>query len=137
MISNGQARVIIVEDDASMNQALERIVRAGGYRPVTFVNAEELQNLGIDESVACLILDQQLPGISGLQLLDWVRGQTNVPAVVITARDEHMVRDRARELGVSQFLVKPFTGRQLLDAIELTVVNSAQDVSGRRSHDDE
>lgn len=137
MISNGQARVIIVEDDASMNQALERIVRAGGYRPVTFVNAEELQNLGIDESVACLILDQQLPGMSGLQLLDWVRGQANVPAVVITARDEHMVRDRARELGVSQFLVKPFTGRQLLDAIELTVVNSAQDVSGRRSHDDE
>ncbi len=56
---------------------------------------------------------------------------------MITARDERIVRDRARQLGVSQFLVKPFTGRQLLDAIEMTVMNSTQDISGQGAHNDE
>ena len=85
--------VVVVEDDASMSQAMERILRLGGLAPVTFASAEEASGSHAVETAACLIIDLQLPGLNGFAL-----------------------RDRLAAAG-AQFLTKPFSGRALLDAI--------------------
>jgi FixJ family two-component response regulator len=109
-------RIIVVEDDASMSQAIERILRAGGFAAVVFGSAEAALDAGAATTADCLVLDIKLPGMSGIDLYRRLapRGD-EVPAVFITAHDEPAVREEAERMG--SYLAKPFSGRALLDAI--------------------
>jgi FixJ family two-component response regulator len=111
-------KIVVVEDDASMSQAIERLLRAGGFAAVLFASAEAaLEAAGA--AADCLVLDIHLPGMSGFDLYRrlTLSGQA-VPAVFITARDEPAVRDEAERLGgAGSYLPKPFSGRDLLDAV--------------------
>jgi FixJ family two-component response regulator len=107
-----------VEDDASISQAFERILHAGGFEVVAFASAEAALEAGALATAACLVLDIRLPGMCGLELLrHLVRGGSNVPVIIVTAHDEPAIRKEAEDLGVKSFLVKPFPGLLLLDAV--------------------
>jgi len=114
-------RVIVVEDDAGMNKAIGRLLRAAGFEPVTFASAEELLQTRAVDSAACLVVDINLPGISGLEL-----GQRLIavgrkkPIVFITGQDEPSLRDEARRIGCAYFH-KPFEGEALLDVIRRAI----------------
>jgi FixJ family two-component response regulator len=109
--------IVVVEDDASMRQALERILQAGGFTAVSFASAEEA--LEADAAADCLVLDIHLPGMSGFELYRRLAlAGKELPAIFITARDEPAVREEAEKLGgAGSYLPKPFSGRDLLDAI--------------------
>jgi FixJ family two-component response regulator len=110
--------VVVVEDDASMRQALERILNAAGYAAVAFASAEAALAASAPCKAGCLVLDVRLPGMSGFDLYRRVTaGGGQVPAVFITAHDETAVREQAEGLGATGYLSKPFSGRALLDAV--------------------
>jgi FixJ family two-component response regulator len=109
--------IIVVEDDLSMSQAIERLLSAAGWRARSFASAEELLASGALRGAAVLILDIQLPGISGLELHHQLVAQgTAPPAIFITAQDQPSNRDLARQSG-SAYFTKPFAGRDLIRAI--------------------
>jgi len=109
--------VLLVEDDASMNQALKRIFRLSGVNCVAYETAEALLGEELANSAACLVLDVQLPGMTGFELWDQLtlRG-VKAPVIFITAFDEPDARARAQQAG-GGFLVKPFAGRALVNAV--------------------
>jgi FixJ family two-component response regulator len=110
-------RVALVEDDAGMSHALARVLRLAGYQPATFVSAEELIREEGGAAADCLVLDVQLPGMSGFQLRDYLaRSGITAPVIFITAYDDAEAR-AAAERANATYLAKPFTGRTLIEAI--------------------
>jgi FixJ family two-component response regulator len=109
--------IVVVEDDAGMKRAIERLLRAAGFQPVSFASAEDLLQTEAANSAACLVLDIHLPGLSGLELgrLLVASGRAK-PLVFITGQDEPSLRDEAQRLGCGYFR-KPFEGKALLEAI--------------------
>ena len=111
-------RIVVVEDDASLCLAIERILRAGGFAPVTFASAEAALEAGTAATADCLVLDVRLPGMSGFDLYRRLTHSGEKPPVVfMTAHDEPAVREEAEKMGASGYLAKPFSGRTLLEAV--------------------
>ena len=110
-------KVMVVEDDAGMRQAIERILKAGSFAAVSFVSGEAA--LEADAGADCWLLDIHLPGMSGFELYQRLAlTGKKLPAVFITARDDPAIREQALSLGgAGCYLSKPFSGRALLAAI--------------------
>jgi FixJ family two-component response regulator len=120
---NNMPTLVVVEDDGSMSQAIERILRAGGFVAAVFSSAEAALQADVTALADCLVLDVHLPGISGFELYRRlaVSGK-KTPAVFITAHDGPAVREEAERLGgAGCYLLKPFSGHDLLDAVTLAL----------------
>jgi FixJ family two-component response regulator len=124
--------IAIVEDDASLRRALERLLCASGFEAHTFASAEEFLGSAVPESYACLILDIRLPGISGFELFDHLTasGQPR-PAIFVTAQDGDSVRQRASRIPNSVYLRKPVVGAVLLEAIRSLLNGSSSGAESR------
>jgi len=111
--------IVVVEDDAGMGQAIERVLRAGGFTPVLFASAEAALEAGAAEAADGLVLDIHLPGITGLELYRrLVLSGKAIPVIFITARDEPATRSEAESLGgAGCYLPKPFSGHDLIEAV--------------------
>ena len=109
---------MVVEDDSSLRDALERLLQAAGFEAGTYASAEALLANGGAADAACVVSDLKLPARSGLELLDEmrVRGWQS-PLILITAHDEPGLHAEAARHGVAAYLAKPFRGTALLDAI--------------------
>jgi FixJ family two-component response regulator len=117
-MSVSKSTIAIIEDDASLRRALERLLCAFGFEARTFASAEEFLGSAVPESHACLILDIRLPGMSGFELFDHLTASAQPrPAIFITAQDEDSVRQRASRIPNSVCLRKPVVGAVLLAAI--------------------
>jgi FixJ family two-component response regulator len=118
MHSARTATVVIVEDDASMNRALARILRLGGIEAKSYVSGEALLASDTLQGAACLIVDVQLPEMNGFELRARLATMTVLPPVMfITAFDSPEARAQALEAGAVAFLTKPFSGRTLLETV--------------------
>jgi FixJ family two-component response regulator len=115
-----QRSIVVVEDDAGMKKAIERLLRAAGFQPLSFASAEELLQTEAAASAACLVLDIHLPGISGLELGRLLTSGRARPIIFITAQEEALLRDEAQRLGCAYFR-KPFEGKALLEAIRRAI----------------
>jgi len=127
-MSKQQTRVAIVDDDASVRKALSTLLDAFSFEADTFGSAAEfLQSLrtGIPD---CLIVDLQMPEMTGLELQhDLVRGGFNIPTIVITAHDEFGAQERCQSAGAKAYLLKPIQESTLIAAIEAVTVSRGQD----------
>jgi FixJ family two-component response regulator len=112
-----QPLIVVIEDDISMGQALQRLLRAAGYRARAFVSAEELLAADGARDADCLVIDVRLPGASGIELYARL-GRTRPPAVFVTSHDSADVRRAAAQLGGAALLPKPFLGNDLMQAIQ-------------------
>jgi DNA-binding response OmpR family regulator len=111
-------KIVIVEDDASMRKAIERILHTAGHNTKWYESAEDVVNMEAAMTADCLILDIELPGMSGLELYRTLkRSGLRTPAIFVTALDGHNTRDEAERLGAANYLTKPFSGRALLTAL--------------------
>jgi FixJ family two-component response regulator len=116
--------VVVVEDDASMSSAIERILRLAGYAPRTFDSAESMLEAGAAAGADCLIFDVHLPGLTGFELRERVARAGRLPPVIfITAYDEPESRELAARAGAG-YLVKPFPGRDLVAAVGRAVATA-------------
>ena len=117
-----QLKVIVVEDDEGMREAIESLLDAAGIASVSYASAEALLDSGAVCGAACVITDLKLPVMSGLQLLDALNHRgPHPPVILITAHDSPAVRSEAASRGAVAFLAKPFLGSALLAAINSAV----------------
>lgn len=111
-------KVIVVEDDASMREALGRLLGAAGLECAAFASAEALLASGVDAGAGCVVSDLKLPAMSGLDLLAAMRARGGWPGfILITAHDTPGLREEAERQGAAAYLTKPFHGAALLAAI--------------------
>jgi FixJ family two-component response regulator len=112
-------RVLVVEDDGNMRAALERLLTAAGLDCKTYGSAEDMLADGEGVSAGCVISDQRLPAMSGLDLLSTLRLRgVSLPLIMITAFDKPGQRDEAVRRGASAYLLKPFSGAALIAAVK-------------------
>jgi len=110
--------VFVVDDDASMREALAGLIRAAGLNVETFASAQEFLARPPADVPACLVLDVRLPGLSGLDLQSRMAElNLEIPIVFITGHGDVPTSVRAMKAGALEFLTKPFLDRDLLDAI--------------------
>jgi FixJ family two-component response regulator len=111
--------IAIVEDDAAMLKSIERLLGAHDYATSPFTNAEDFLNSPIRHRTAALILDIQLPGMSGLELArHLLDAGSTIPIVFITGDEKEATRREALALGCIDYLQKPFELKQLIRALE-------------------
>ncbi|TMH30587.1 MAG: response regulator transcription factor [Betaproteobacteria bacterium] len=114
--------VFVVDDDASVRDAISSLIRSVGLRVHTFVSAHEFLAHPRPDAAACLVLDVRLPGSSGLDLQRELAGAgDDIPIVFITGHGDIPMSVRAMKAGAIEFLPKPFRDQDLLDAIDLAI----------------
>ena len=110
--------VFVVDDDASVRDALSALVRSVGLRVETFGSAQEFLRHPRPPAAACLVLDVRLPGLSGLDLQrELSNAGEQIPIIFITGHGDVPMSVRAMKAGATEFLPKPFRDQDLLDAI--------------------
>lgn len=107
--------IAIVEDDESLRPALLGFVRSLGYAGEGFASAEDFLEGDASIRADCLVSDYQLPGIDGLDLSNRMKG--TLPVILVTARTERSIDERAEAAGVRCLLRKPFETDMLADCI--------------------
>ena len=111
--------VAIVDDDASVRQSTDRLIRSFGYRTQVFSSGQEFLRSGAAERAACLLLDVRMPGMDGLDVQrNLVERGVRIPIVFITGRASDEEERRARSAGAVEFLRKPVGQAILRQAIE-------------------
>ena len=111
--------ICIIDDDESMRSAVVALVRSAGYQAHGFASADEFLGCGTVESFACIITDIQMPGMSGIELKQHLAaGQCPVPVIMITARHDPGLEQKALASGAASFLRKPFEADVLLECLE-------------------
>jgi FixJ family two-component response regulator len=110
--------VFVVDDDASVREALDSLIRSVGLRVETFRSADEFLRYERAETPACLVLDVRLPGRSGLQVQrELADGGCPLPIIFITGHGDIPMSVQAMKDGAVEFLTKPFRDEDLLQAI--------------------
>ena len=110
--------VFVVDDDASMREALANLVTSVSLRVECFASSTEFLRRDRSESPSCLVLDVRLPGLSGLELQRRLaRAQPQIPIIFISAYGDISMAVHAMKAGAVEFLPKPFRDEELLDAI--------------------
>jgi FixJ family two-component response regulator len=117
--------IAVVDDDASIRGALQRLLRSVGFRAAAFVSAEDFLQAGQLQDTACVIVDVRMPQMSGLELQRHL-AMTNrpIPLIFITAHSDDEARTRALRAGAVDFLYKPFSEEGLLRAIQSALQSS-------------
>ena len=115
----GVPTVYVVDDDAPLRRALQRLLRSVGFTVETFGNAEDLLAAEHIPMADCLVLDIHLGALSGFDLHDRLRvAGVSIPTVFITGHDDAVTRERARRVGAAGYVRKPFDEAALVAAIE-------------------
>lgn len=118
-MANRGGRVLVIEDDESMREAIESLLKAAGYATTVYASAEALLSAGTPGDARCIVSDVRLPGMSGLELVSELRARgAPLPVILVTAHDSPAVRGEAALRGAAAYLPKPFERCALLASIE-------------------
>jgi FixJ family two-component response regulator len=118
--------VFIVDDDASVCKALNRLIRSVGLKAESFPSANEFLNREPHDGPACLVLDVRMPGLSGLDLQNELAARDYpIPIIFITGHGDIPMSVKAMKAGAVDFLPKPFSDQELLDAIHAAIEKDA------------
>ena len=117
--------VFVVDDDVSVRESLESLIRCEGWQPKTFASAQEFLDYPRALIPNCLVLDFSLPGLNGLGLQRLVAGErTDMPIIFITGHGDVPITVQAMKAGAVEFLTKPFKDDELLAAIRAALERS-------------
>ena len=118
-MKTGDPIVFVVDDDASMREALADLIASVGLSVEAFKSAPEFLEHTRPDAPACLVLDVRLPGLGGLDLQrELLRREAQIPIIFITGHGDIPMSVRAMKEGAVEFLPKPFRDQDLLDAIQ-------------------
>src|SRR4051812_50132220 len=118
-MAKSPAWIAIVDDDASVLKSLNRLLSKRGFQARTYGSAREFLAALPEGLPACLVLDLQMPEMTGLELLHHLaRSGVDIPTIMITANADPLVRERCISAGVIAYLQKPLQSATLLAAVE-------------------
>jgi FixJ family two-component response regulator len=110
--------VFVVDDDASIRDAVKSLLKSVGLRAEVFGSTEEFVAAARPPVTSCLVLDVRLPGMSGLEFQEQLeKTGIRIPIVFVTAHGDIPMTSRAMKAGAIEFLPKPFQKKELLEAI--------------------
>jgi FixJ family two-component response regulator len=113
------ALIAIIDDDPSVRRGLQRLIRSAGWKAETFASAQEFLARPLTDAPSCLVLDLQLPGLSGLELQQRMAELgLDVPVVFLTGHGNIPSSVQAMKAGAIEFLTKPVDEQNLLKAIQ-------------------
>jgi FixJ family two-component response regulator len=114
--------VAVIEDDESCRVAVQRLLKSAGLSVQSFGSAEAFLHSGQQRETGCLISDIRMPGMSGLELQSKLNSDhCPIPTIFITAHGDEKMRLQAMRGGAVKFLLKPFDGETLLEAVRVAL----------------
>ncbi len=124
-VSHATPIVFVVDDDVSVRESLELLIRSSGWQPETFASAQEFLTHPRALVPSCLVLDISLPGLNGLDLQKRVAAErADMPIIFITGYGDVPTTVQAMKAGAVEFLTKPFSDDVLLSAIRQAIERS-------------
>jgi FixJ family two-component response regulator len=118
--------VFVIDDDASIRKSLSRLLRSAGYTTETFASAEEFLGREHFNGIGCLLLDVQMPGLSGMDLQEELnKADYHMPIIFITGHGDIPMSVQAMKKGAVDFLTKPFDAKEILKAVEKAIEKDA------------
>ena len=128
MSSEQSSRLIaIVDDDQSVQSALQDLIESEGLSALCFGSAEEFLDSGAQNEAGCLIADIRMPGMSGIELQGKLKAnRCRIPIIFITAHGDAKMRIQAMRDGAVEFLTKPFDNAVLLETVHAAVEDYAK-----------
>jgi FixJ family two-component response regulator len=125
--------VFIVDDDVSVRESLDLLIRTAGWQPETYASAQAFLARGRVPSPSCLVLDVSLPDLTGLDLQQRIGADRgDLPIIFITGHGDIPMSVRAMKAGAVEFLTKPFDDEMLLEAIAGAIERS-RTANGRQA----
>jgi FixJ family two-component response regulator len=129
-----QPVVFVVDDDASVRDAMQRLFRSVGLRAEVFPSAAEFLRVKLADAPCCLVLDVRLPGLSGLDFqTELTKANIRVPIVFMTGHGDIPMTVKAMKAGAIEFLPKPFRDQDMLDAVWLGLERDRARREGEKS----
>src|SRR5262249_26299996 len=116
--------VFVVDDDISVRESLELLIRSAGWQPETFASAQAFLSRPSARVPHCLVLDVALPDLSGLDLQKLVADRVEMPITFITGYGDVPMTVKAMKAGAVEFLTKPFSDDALLSAVRQALERS-------------
>jgi FixJ family two-component response regulator len=128
MSSEQSSRLIaIVDDDQSVQSALQDLIESDGLSTLCFGSAEQFLDSGAQHTAGCLIADIRMPGMSGIELQAKLKAdRCRIPIIFITAHGDAKMRIQAMRDGAVEFLTKPFDNAVLLETVHAAVEDYAK-----------
>jgi len=125
--TGAESIVFVVDDDAPVREALQRLLRSVGLQAQTFGTTAEFLNAKLPDVASCHVLDVRLPGISGLDFQsELAKAKIHVPIIFITGHGDIPMSVKAMKAGAVDFLSKPFRDQDMLDAVTAALERDAQ-----------
>ena len=124
--------VIVVDDDASMREALQSLLRSVGLQVLAFDSVAAFLQAAVPDGPCCLVLDVRMPGQGGLELQEELaRAKNHLPIIFMTGHGDIPMSVRAMKAGAIEFLPKPFRDQDMVDAIGVALERDR----ARRQHE--
>ncbi|NQU39140.1 MAG: response regulator transcription factor [Lentisphaerae bacterium] len=121
-VRDGERDVFVVDDDDAVRSGMAKLLLAEGYTVRTFDSAEAFLERGVNGEIACIVLDLQMPGLTGLELQEHlIASGHELPIVFVTAHGDIPDSVRAMKRGAIDFLSKPFDSGDFLDAVRQAI----------------
>jgi len=118
------AIVFVIDDDVSVRESLELLVRSSGWKAETFEEGKTFLSRPRATGPCCLLLDVTLPGLNGLELQQQLAERTEMPIIFITGHGDIPMTVRAMKAGALEFLTKPLNGDALVNAVRSALERS-------------
>lgn len=127
MTSSNQPTVLIIDDDARMRSAMQRLLKTVGLHSESFATPQDFLRHKLPDGSSCLVLDVRLPGMSGLDVQSkLIQSGIQIPIIFITGHGDIPMSVRAMKSGAVEFLTKPFRDQDLIDAIQLALKRESE-----------
>ena len=111
-------KILIVDDDENINELIDMYLKSSGYETKKCFNGLDACNIVTNDNIGLVILDIMIPGKDGVEVLKFIRKQSNVPVIMLTAKGEVFDKVLALELGADDYMVKPFDPKELLARVK-------------------
>jgi RNA polymerase sigma factor (sigma-70 family) len=119
---NEQSIVYVVDDDPAIRSLVEAILRGAGLETKSFTSASDFENATLVDAPGCILLDLEMPGLSGLELLERrFHGKLPCPVIILTAHGTVQTAVKSLKLGAIDFMEKPFERQALLDLVQKAI----------------
>jgi two-component system OmpR family response regulator len=132
----GGPHILIVDDHREIRDLVSRALSKEGFRVSGAADGRAMRKILTDNRIDLILLDLMLPGEDGLSLCRWLRTQSNIPIIMLTAKGDEIDRVIGLEMGADDYLPKPFGGRELIARIKAVLRRSregmAKEASGQR-----
>ncbi|NBK97708.1 MAG: response regulator transcription factor [Erysipelotrichia bacterium] len=118
---NENINILVIEDDKSISRFLELSLKTNGYKPLLAATGLDGISLFMSNNPDLILLDLGLPDIDGMEVLDQIRSQSDVPLIIVSARGEEKEKVDALDNGADDFITKPFHLGELLARIRVAL----------------